>query len=94
MLFCLIGDVATKKKAERCREFHEKWIMNCSFVEKNGKAICLVYNAIVSSLKKYNIKRHCQTHTNFIREHLVGSELRKFWITNCSAVAACSCSAV
>ena len=35
----------------------------------------------VSSLKKYNIKHHYQTHTNFIREHPVGSELRKSWIT-------------
>ena len=53
--------------------------MNYLFVEKKEKAICLVCNATVSSLKKY-IKRHYQTHTNFIREHPVGSELRKSWI--------------
>ena len=73
--------MATKGKAERCREFHKKCTMDYLFVEKNGKAICLVCNVTVSSLKKYNIKRHYQTHTNFIREHSVGSELHKSWIT-------------
>ena len=38
-------------------------------------------NVTVSSLKKKKIKCHYQTHTNFIREHPVGSELRKSWIT-------------
>ena len=55
--------------------------MDYLFVEKNGKAICLVYNVTVSSLKKYNIKLHYKTHTNFIRKHPVGSELRNSWIT-------------
>ena len=73
--------MATKRKAERCRKFHEEWIMDYLFVEKYGKAICLVCNVTVNSLKKYNIKRHYQTHTNFIRKHPVGSELRKSWIT-------------
>ena len=73
--------MATKRKAERCREFHEEWTMDYLFVEKNGKAICLVCNDTVSSLKKYNVKRHYQTHTNFIREHPLGSELRNSWIT-------------
>ena len=54
-----------------------QWTMDNLFVEKNEKAMCLVCNATVSSLKKYNIKRHYQTHTNFIREHPVGSKLRK-----------------
>ena len=73
--------MATKRKAERCREFHEEWTMDYLFVEKNGKAICLVCNVTVSTLKKYNIKRHYQTHTIFILEHPVGSDLRKSWIT-------------
>ena len=68
--------MATKRKVERCREFHEEWTMDYLFLEKNGKAICLVCNVTVSSLKKYNIKRHYQTHTNFIREHPEGSELK------------------
>ena len=55
--------------------------MDNLFVEKNEKAICLVCNVTVSSLKKYNIKRQYQTLTNFIREHPVGSELRRSWIT-------------
>ena len=55
--------------------------MDHLFVEKNEKAIGLACNATVSSLKKYNVKRHYQTHTKFIREHPVGSELRKSWIT-------------
>ena len=73
--------MTTKRKAERCREFHEEWTLDYLFVSKNGKAICLVCNVTVSSLKKYNIKRHYQTHTNFIREHPVGSELQKSLIT-------------
>ena len=73
--------MATKRKAERCREFHEEWTMDYSFVEKNGKAICLVCNVTVSSLKKYNIKRQYKTHANFIRKHPVGSKLQKSWIT-------------
>ena len=73
--------MATQSKAERCREFHEEWTMDYLFVEKNGKAMCMVCNVTVSSLKKYNIKCHYQTHTNFICEHPVGSELRKSWIT-------------
>ena len=84
--------MATKRKDESCREFHEEWTMSYSFVKKNGKAICLVCNVTVSSLKKYNIKRHYQTHTNFIRKHPVSSKLRNpaknlDTAETCSAVA-------
>ena len=66
---------------ESCREFLKEFSVLYLFVEKNGKAICLVWNDTVSSLKQQNFNRHKQMQRNFNHEHPVSSEPRNSWIT-------------
>ena len=51
-----------RKLANEGRVFNEKWLENSFMMENNCKPLCLVCKKVIAMMKKYNVKRHNETH--------------------------------
>lgn len=54
----------------------EEWEDAFFFIERNGKALCLICNTMISHFKASNLQRHFSTlHANIDKELPKGTEL-------------------
>ncbi|XP_029657494.1 general transcription factor II-I repeat domain-containing protein 2-like [Octopus sinensis] len=58
------------------REFQIEWEEKFFFVELNGKAVCLICNCVINSLKNYTIERHYKKHSEIYNLYL-GESMKK-----------------
>lgn len=69
---------AKRKYEDEHRTFLEEWEDAFFFIERNGKALCLICNTMISHFKASNLQRHFSTlHANIDKELPKGTELRK-----------------
>ena len=53
-----------RKVDKECRKFNEEWKKKYFFIERKGKALCLICRETVAVLKDFNINRHYETKHN------------------------------
>ncbi|XP_062978806.1 general transcription factor II-I repeat domain-containing protein 2-like [Elgaria multicarinata webbii] len=74
------GHPASRKP--RTYAFDKAWEERYCFVDLEGKFVCLLCSSTVAIPKKYNVKRHFETHHGtFSRDHPLDSKLRKKMIS-------------
>jgi len=57
-----MSNSAKRTLTEENRGFQDQWTHEFGFIEENGKARCLVCKETISTLKRFNLKRHYQRH--------------------------------
>lgn len=69
---------AKRKYEDEHRTFLEEWEDAFFFIERHGKALCLICNTMISHFKASNLERHFSTHyANIHKELPKGTEVRK-----------------
>ncbi|KAJ7341973.1 hypothetical protein JRQ81_008056 [Phrynocephalus forsythii] len=84
---------AKRKYEDEHRTFLEEWEDAFFFIERNGKALCLICNTMISHFKASNLQRHFRTlHANIDKELPKGGEQPEvIALANSSSV---TCSAI
>ncbi|KAJ3646454.1 hypothetical protein Zmor_024042 [Zophobas morio] len=66
-----------RKYNDENRKFKQEWEEEYAFIERNGKALCLICNSSVNNFKSGNLKRHYEhLHSQFSSQFPYKSELR------------------
>ena len=53
---------AKRKISDENRGFQDNWTEDFFFIKNNDKALCLFCKEAISVFKKFNLKRHYETH--------------------------------